>query len=388
MGLPSFALALSILNFVGSVSSSIGSGFIILCYLILPLRRHFRHILILNLAIADFLNSTNNAASGSLILIKQRYLKPGPGCVLNGFMSQISVQGTDTAILAITLVTVFTITRTSSSRMIQTEWSRRAILVTCCAIWALPFFTSFLALGKGWYGPVSGNWCWLVEKPVPLRYVLTHGWRYLFIVIEIALSIYLHFYLRRHFQTLKVPVVSSAKPQPSFSPMTFRSGPPPPESKTDIVIHITHDTRRDSTNLRPTITSESSDSNVPLTPRHETATSEQGVAPAPVLFFKRRESFVPPDFLSQQESPRYKAIQRILLLNAYPLFYIILWIPGLANRMVEASGNKSKVTQIMQASTQFVGLANALTYGWNERIARELRAKYMRHKLGPELPKY
>lgn len=160
--------------------------------------------------------------------------------------------------------------------------------------------------------------------------------------------------------------------------MTFRSGPPP-ESKPDIVIHITHDTRRDSTNLRPTITSESSDSDVPSTSRPEAA---------PVPLFKHRESFAAPDFLSQQESPRYKAIKRILLLNAYPLFYIILWIPGLANRMVEASGNKSKVTQIMQASTQFVGLANALTYGWNERIARELRAKYMRHKLGPEIPKY
>ncbi|KAJ8496326.1 hypothetical protein ONZ45_g12502 [Pleurotus djamor] len=78
------------------------------------------------------------------------------------------------------------------------------------------------------------------------------------------------------------------------------------------------------------------------------------------------------------EHPRYKAIQRILLLNAYPFFYILLWMPGLANRLIEASGHKSKVTQIMQASTQFVGLANALTYGWNERVAREVKLKYRR----------
>lgn len=128
-------------------------------------------------------------------------------------------QATDTAILAITITTVFSITRISRSRAIQTEWSNRAIILTCIAIWIFPAITSmcfhiplflttsvmslsagFLALGMHWYGPVSGNWyvfrqtlwsnvdrhkrCWLVEKPSFLRYVLTHGWRYLFMLIE------------------------------------------------------------------------------------------------------------------------------------------------------------------------------------------------------------
>ena len=63
----------------------------------------------------------------------------------------------------------------------------------------------------------------------------------------------------------------------------------------------------------------------------------------------------------------------MLLLNSYPLAYIILWIPGIANRLIEATGNKSTVMQLMQASTQLVGLANALTYGWNEKVSSQVR---------------
>ena len=50
--------------------------------------------------------------------------------------------------------------------------------------------------------------------------------------------------------------------------------------------------------------------------------------------------------------------------------YVVLWIPGLINRIVEASGNKSYVMALLQTSTAFIGLANAITYGWNEGIAR------------------
>ncbi|KAF9489752.1 hypothetical protein BDN71DRAFT_1511848 [Pleurotus eryngii] len=346
MPLSDFTLALSVLNFVGSVLSSIGSGFIIVCYLVLPIRRHFRHVHILNLAIADFINATNNSASGSLILIRRENLSRGPACILNGFVTQISVQATDTAILAITTTTVYTITRISRSHAIQTEWSNRAIVLTCIAIWILPAITSFLALGMHWYGPVSGNWCWLVEKPSFLRYVLTHGWRYLFMLVEICLSLYLYVFLRRHFRALRVPMISSVPANsiqsPTFSPMSFTNSNTEREQKRDL--------------------SETYDAPINVLNSHNTV----------VISASR------PSMASQMESPRYKAVQRILLLNAYPFFYIILWIPGLANRIVEASGHSSKIAQILQASTQFVGLANAITYGWNERIARELRRKYFR----------
>src|ERR1700730_10505298 len=51
-GLP---LAVSVIEFIGSTSSFVGATFIIFCYLLLPIKRHFRHTLILNLAIFGIL---------------------------------------------------------------------------------------------------------------------------------------------------------------------------------------------------------------------------------------------------------------------------------------------------------------------------------------------
>ena len=79
---------------------------------------------------------------------------------------------------------------------------------------------------------------------------------------------------------------------------------------------------------------------------------------------------------------QYNTIRKMLLLNAYPLAYIILWLPGIANRLIEATGHSSRVTQMMQASTQLVGLANALTYGWNEGVATQLRKMFAGKKGG------
>ena len=77
-----------------------------------------------------------------------------------------------------------------------------------------------------------------------------------------------------------------------------------------------------------------------------------------------------------------KRIKRAFLLNAYPIMYIILWIPALLNRFVDASGHRSRALTIMQCSTQFVGLANAITYGMNEKILTKLRERFGRKPVG------
>ena len=79
---------------------------------------------------------------------------------------------------------------------------------------------------------------------------------------------------------------------------------------------------------------------------------------------------------STPRNPRLTAVEKILLLNSYPLLYIILWIPGLSNRLVEASGHSSTALQVLQSTTQFVGLANAFTFGWNERVAEQLKRQF------------
>ncbi|KDQ28615.1 hypothetical protein PLEOSDRAFT_1111885 [Pleurotus ostreatus PC15] len=582
-----FRLTSAIITFTCSLLSAIGSGLILLCYLALPLKKHFRHVLILNLAVADFINSVNNSASGAQILMHRKDLSPGPGCVLNGFVGQLTVQATDTAIFAIAVVTVMTITSTSSSsRLISGEWAWPQILGATLSIWFLPAITSFLALGKEWYVPVSGNWCWLVNKPTYLRYVLTHGWRYLFMLLEIILYTYLHFYLRRHFRNLAVPLTSNppasndtyesgatattqgtqgtnntqatnntrstAKSRGAFSfsrrtaqtpilePITFSRNPdddtrtsytqsqshaherrlsspstmeepryyrrPRGESVSVAVrtsgvehplkededeededrrgesgMHAADSNRtsiamsRPSSSFQhptsphpayppdyprpstPTATrihyglvpivpivpiASTSEPPSPITPSHdglsvsthiqdgekdkgatkvdvETTEDERPptytISTHPVIggeddektphihshthppskhsltsfSFKqiaRRRRRPPPNPPPILPNPRQRAIQRILLLNAYPLLYILLWIPGLANRLVEASGHTSKVSQILQASTQLVGLANAVTYGWNERIGRQLRERYFRWRSGEREP--
>lgn len=63
----------------------------------------------------------------------------------------------------------------------------------------------------------------------------------------------------------------------------------------------------------------------------------------------------------------------MLLLNAYPVFYVILWLPGIINRLVEAAGHSSKPLAILQSSTQYIGFANAITYGFNEHLRERVK---------------
>lgn len=57
-------------------------------------------------------------------------------------------------------------------------------------------------------------------------------------------------------------------------------------------------------------------------------------------------------------------VKRALLMNGYPIMYVILWIPGLTNRILEANGSDSgRVLAILQCSTQYIGFANSVTYG-------------------------
>ena len=73
---------------------------------------------------------------------------------------------------------------------------------------------------------------------------------------------------------------------------------------------------------------------------------------------------------------RYQAIQRALLLNAYPVAYIILWLPDIANRLIEATGHSVTAMQFLQVARQLIGLTNALTYGWNERAKTQLMKRF------------
>ena len=62
-----------------------------------------------------------------------------------------------------------------------------------------------------------------------------------------------------------------------------------------------------------------------------------------------------------------------LLLAIYPATYILVWTPGMANRIVELSGGSSHILTVLQATTQSTGLVNALAYGFKELHGRVQR---------------
>ena len=67
-----------------------------------------------------------------------------------------------------------------------------------------------------------------------------------------------------------------------------------------------------------------------------------------------------------------REIWRMLLLNMYPVTYLVLWLPGIANRIAESMGHEVRWLVIAQSSTQFIGLANASVYLYKEH-RRDMR---------------
>ncbi|KAK6522422.1 hypothetical protein TWF281_002983 [Arthrobotrys megalospora] len=439
MAFTTLSFTIAVLSLIGSLSSFIGSGFIVVTYLLLPIKRHFRHSLILNLAIADFINSSNNSTSGLWRLLNRREIPDSPGCIANGFLGQLSVQATDTSILAIAIVTVWSLTRKTT---ICETLPRTTTTLICAATWILPITTSFIVLGMDRYGPVSGNWCWIKAEPSYFRYVMTHGWRFAFIFSEIVMYTYLHFYIRKRFGAfldasrcsshtgrstvrdvgtefrndsmairMDSVAVRNDSLAPAQDPQQGRSDSQMPFSitdegdirpvgargqdlesgeayvRTEVWISETYDDKTLPAHaVTTTITGSANNSleNPATDLRPQTANTIESRRPKFSNPFAHRradeDDLADVDVheenerkIRQQNASRSRRVRRILLLNAYPAMYILLWIPGIVNRLIEASGGKSSAMQILQASTQFVGLANAITYGWNERVWRQLK---------------
>ncbi|KAI6360614.1 hypothetical protein MCOR25_006700 [Pyricularia grisea] len=160
-------------------------------------QRTFRHILIFNLTLSEFINSLNNSISG-IISIRDTELEPGVACTVNGFIGQLSVQAADFSILAIAIVTLLTVTR----RAFLPAASNTKKTFLAMSIWIVPIFTSTFATAQGAMGPVAGNWCWIMASRPDLRYALTHGWRILIIFVTIIIYGYIWWFMSRHFHSM------------------------------------------------------------------------------------------------------------------------------------------------------------------------------------------
>ena len=75
-------------------------------------------------------------------------------------------------------------------------------------------------------------------------------------------------------------------------------------------------------------------------------------------------------------------VWQMVLLNLYPVTYLLLWLPGLANRIAEANDHPVRTLFIMQCSTQYIGLANASVYMYKEH-RKDIRDWFGRMKRVP-----
>lgn len=388
--MPPYNALASSLTLTGSAMSCFGSGCIILCSVTYHrTQRSFRHALVFNLAVSDFINSLTNCISGS-IYVTNHELIAGPACTFNGWITQLSVQATDFSILAISISTLYVVTR--HARLDAIPVVKRVLL--CLAVWIMPLISSTTVTALGEMKPVSGNWCWISKDRPDLRYGVAHGWRFAIILATICIYVYIYQYLSRHFRSLVVPTVFTTRQaegehqgwernwpeshsykddysQESSIPLPGRSffdtSPDPQHGPVPSYGQETYQHPGVSTEISSTYHNAFQQKKLPSppTPQASSGLFSQGSRQA-------SSGGGPPRRTNARGSETVEAeIKRMLLLNGYPIMYILLWIPGLTNRAIEASGrpSSSSVLAAMQCSTQFVGFANALTYG----LSREMR---------------
>ncbi|KAI3391079.1 hypothetical protein diail_7974 [Diaporthe ilicicola] len=176
--------------------------------------------------------------------------------------------------------------------------------------------------------------------------------------------------------TQPAPTVSRSKGQRNYS----RHFPSPKSDKPEICPRVRH-----SVDVRVSFAQKSYSWLPPglppgpsttITPRIETKITSTRCSRAQPSQPQRRESLWhqdlgPPSPAHQVE----KEIKNMLLLNAYPTFYVLLWIPGIVNRFMEATGttpSNPRAVAALQSTSQFVGFANALTFGLNATMRRRI----------------
>jgi hypothetical protein len=376
------------ITLAGSALSTLATACVLVCFVVYNKnQRSLRHALVLNLALSDFINSLTNTVSGS-IYMRDHELVASAACTFNGWIEQLSVQATDFSILAISIATLLVIRK--KARLVQVSGAKTVLI--CLSAWFIPLITSTTATAMGEMKPVSGNWCWISKSRTDLRYGLTHGWRFAIILITIGIYSYVWWYVSRHFRSLGGLYGStwSSRMYKSFGSEHTEDKRPHETENALEPITVSRQFRIKESDIESQASNTalvlddmpaaSPSSNDTLAPPKLVPHPEPKLVPNP-LGYRASISAITSPFRSHSEaddniehSPaayvRNKArqaerdVKRALLMNGYPIMYVILWIPGLTNRILEATGsNSSRVLAILQCSTQFIGFANSVTYG-------------------------
>ncbi|KAK7548734.1 G protein-coupled glucose receptor regulating Gpa2-domain-containing protein [Phyllosticta citricarpa] len=391
---PKYDPRIALPTLVGSLLSCAATSAVLVCYVLYrSQQRSFRHALVFNLALAEFINTLNNSISGSLKVATRGGLSPGFLCSLNGFIGQLSIQAADFSILAIALVTLLTVKH--FAYMPRASWGKK--LAICLSVYIVPIATGTASVSLGVMAPVSGNWCWISEDKTALRYGLGHGWRFAIMFGTMFIYIYLAAYMRKNFFSSYLSDVSSGgsygASDPSYNPAAIERDDSPLRGELPMHQYQHQHHRRRSSNAgsgargaprthhgsrRPSAatTITTTTKGLPVADLFANPFPANEAVPSIGSPFPMATAQVPAGAGisgAAQSRKVEREVKRMMMLNAYPVLYVLLWIPGAVNRFVEASGSKVKWLAIAQSSTQYVGLANALTYGFNEHLWRRIR---------------
>lgn len=295
------------------------------------------------------------------------------------------MQAIDFNILIISVAVLLTVRQ--SRIVIEPPWWQ--VIVICAIPWIPPIITSEfitrplvtssliyagnIALASDFYGPVSGNWCWIQAKHFEMRYLLTHGWRIAIFVSTIAIYTYVYIYLKRAYGQLHISTSSNGTGPDTETEMQKVSHevlPPNRHIRVRSSITTTHES--DEHLMLPGASNMGHWPDDDPSTTHPTTYPKGKYAPGSTAEIRNIVLATP---AAEKARERKTSLRKMLLLNGYPILYILLWIPGMANRIAEAFGPSPRWLRVTQASTQLVGLANAMTYAYNEQLRGRIRGR-------------
>lgn len=207
-----------------------------------------------------------------------------------------------------------------------------------------------------------------------MRYLLTHAWRIAIFVSTIAIYTYVYIYLKRVYGQLHISTTSNHTGHEIETEMqkVSHDAAPPPKNKHVRMSSMMTTHESDEQLMVPAASGMAKVSEDNLSTTHSTAYHKGKYAPGSTAEIRHVVLATP---AAEKARERKSALRKMLLLNGYPILYILLWIPGMANRIAEAFGPSPTWLRVAQASTQLVGLANAMTYAYNEQLRGRIRGR-------------
>lgn len=221
---------------------------------------------------------------------------------------------------------------------------------------------------------MSGNWCWIRPEFLGLRYGLTHGWRIAIFVVTIGIYTYIYIHLKRLFGRFRVSHPSTGNT--TSRDQTFDDHGAEASDTQHILVEssfaVSHELeeRRPRTEDTPLETT-----GKPKMTSWSVSADDGGSAQVhPGSINKSARVGMAPDHKRPaSKMPAPPNLKKMMLMNGYPIAYILLWLPGMINRLTESVGSSPRWLRALQASTQFIGFVNAFTYGFSEHMRRAIR---------------